>query len=375
MKIGLLGCGVVGREVLRIIDILNATTMSDIEITKILEKRVLCETRITNNIDDIINDHSIDTVVEVMGGIHPAYEFICAALKAKKNVVSANKAVIAKYFKEFNQLALDNHVQFKIEASVGGGIPWIKELQRILRMDVISSFSGIMNGTTNYILDNMHKNEVDFDDVLKKAQELGYAEADPTADIEGYDIRNKVAITASIAYKGQLNVEDIPTIGISKIKKVDIDYFKKHGVTCKLLGSSKNNGTSISLFVCPTLTTNIEGYVESNLNITSCTSNYLGKVQLIGQGAGGAPTASAIVSDCLDIYENIHTPFHLEKELIIDNNEQYHFYVRCNPIDFNEELAITYEKDDTYVYMKTKLMSINDVLSYYKDKDCFIAIY
>lgn len=375
MKIGLLGCGVVGREVLRIIDILNATTMSDIEIKKILEKRTLCETRITNNIDDIINDHSIDTVIEVMGGIHPAYEFICAALKANKNVVSANKAVIAKYFKEFNQLALDNHVQFKIEASVGGGIPWIKELQRILRMDEISSFNGIMNGTTNYILDNMHKNEVDFDDVLKKAQELGYAEADPTADIEGYDIRNKVAITASIAYKGHLNVEDIPTIGISKIKKVDIDYFKKHGVTCKLLGSSKNNGNSISLFVCPTLTTNIERYVESNLNITSCTSNYLGKVQLIGQGAGGAPTASAIVSDCLDIYENIYTPFDLEKELIIDNNEHYHFYVRCNLIDFNEELTITYEKDNNYVYMKTKLMSINDVLSYYKDKDCFIAIY
>ena len=375
MKIGLLGCGVVGSEVLRIIDILNATTMSDIEITKILEKRVLCETRITNNIDDILNDNSIDTVVEVMGGIHPAYEYICAALKAKKNVVSANKAVIAKYFKEFNDLALENNVSFKIEASVGGGIPWIKELQRILRMDKISSFYGIMNGTTNYILDNMHKNEVDFDEVLKKAQELGYAEADPTADIEGYDIKNKVAITASIAYKGYLNVDDIPTIGISKIKKVDIDYFKENGVTCKLLGNSKNNGNTISLFVCPTLTNNIEGYVESNLNITACTSNYLGTIQLIGQGAGGAPTASAIVSDCLDIYENINTPFNLEKELIIDNSDKYHFYVRCNHTDFNEELSISYEKDDNYTYMKTKLMSIHEILTYYKDKDCFIAIY
>ena len=375
MKIGLLGCGVVGSEVLRIIDILNATTSIDVEITKILERKVLCDSRITKNIDDILNDESIDTVVEVMGGIHPAYEFICAALKAKKNVVSANKAVIAKYFKEFNDLALENNVCFKIEASVGGGIPWVKELQRILRMDKISSFYGIMNGTTNYILDNMHKNEVDFDEVLKKAQELGYAEADPSADIEGYDIKNKVCITASIAYQGHLNVDDIPTIGISKIKKVDIDYFKKNGYTCKLLGKSKNNGDSISLFVCPTLTKNIEGYVESNLNITACTSNYLGTIQLIGQGAGGAPTASAIVSDCLDIYENNDTPFNLEKELIINNADTYHFYIRCNQDDFNEAFAISYEKDNHYVYMKTKLMTIDDICTYYKDKDCFIAIY
>ena len=375
MKIALLGCGVVGSEVLRIIDILHATTYRDIEITKILEKRVLCESRIINNFDEILFDDTIDTVVEVMGGLHPAYEFICASLKAKKNVVSANKAVIAKYFKEFNELALENNASFMIEASVGGGIPWIQELQRILRMDKISSFSGIMNGTTNYILDNMHKNEVDFDEVLKKAQQLGYAESDPTADIEGFDIRNKVAITASIAYKGYLDVDKIPTIGISKIKKVDIDYFKKHGFTCKLLGKSNDYGNHISLFVCPTLTKQIEGHVESNLNITSCTSNYLGRVQLIGQGAGGAPTASAIVSDILDIYENSSSQFNLEKELIINNSELYHFYIRCNQDDFNEELTISFEFDDNYVYIKTKQMTINEILDIYQNKDCFIAIY
>lgn len=371
MNIGILGYGVVGSEVVHIIDSLD----TPINITKLLDLKTVNDQRHTTDFNDILNDSTIDTIVEVMGGIHPAYEFICAALKAKKNVISANKAVIARYFKEFNDLALENHVSFRIEASVAGGIPWIKELQRVLRMDAIQQFSGILNGTTNYILDMMHTNELNFDVALKDAQAKGYAESDPTSDIEGYDIQNKAAITASIAYKGYLDVDDIPVVGISKIKKEDIDYFKSKGLICKLLASSINYGDSISLYICPTCTTSIESNIDTNLNITTCKTYNLGTLRMIGQGAGGRPTASAIVSDIIDIYEKIDTPFELNQSLIIDNSrEKMHFYIRVNPNDFNEDICLSYEEDETYIYMKTKPLTLNECFDLFKEKDCFIAI-
>ena len=373
MNIGLLGCGVVGSEVLRIVDTLN---MSSMKITKILDLKPKNDTRFTNKFEDILNDETIDTVVEVMGGIHPAYEFICACLKAKKNVVSANKAVIARYFKEFMDLAKENGVSFRLEASVAGGIPWIKELQRVLRMDNVIEFSGILNGTTNYILDKMHTQNASFDAVLKDAQMKGYAESDPTSDIEGYDIQNKMCISSSIAYKGYVNVDEIPTFGISKIKKEDIDYFKSKGLICKLLGQSKNYGDCISVFVCPVCTTSIEGHVDTNLNITTCVTQHLGTLRMIGQGAGGSPTASAVVSDCLDVYEKVDKPFEFNQTLVVDNNkEDYHFYVRINKDEFMEDICLSYEEDDTYVYMKTKRMTIVDLFNRIDNKDCFIAIW
>ncbi|MGN1342960.1 MAG: homoserine dehydrogenase [Traorella sp.] len=373
MKLAILGCGVVGSEVIRIIDNLEVYQDS-ITIKKIFDKKPICDSRYTYQFKDILEDSEIDTIIETMGGLHPAYEFICASLKAHKNVVSANKAVIATYFKEFNDLAIENHVHFKIEASVGGGIPWIKELQRILRFDHILSFNGIMNGTTNFILDEMHQKDSDFDDILKEAQAKGYAEKDPSTDIEGYDIRNKCAITASIAYQGYLNVHDIPTLGISNIKKEDVQYFKSKGYICKLMGNSKSFDDSISLYVCPILTKNIEGHIHQNLNITSYTSTNLGKLQMIGQGAGGSPTASAIVSDIFDIYQNINQPFNLDKELSIQNNEQFHFYIRL-PLNnhLQQDIALSYERDDTYTYLKTKKMTINEIMEY-KQQDSFIAI-
>lgn len=372
MNIGLLGCGVVGSEVLRIVDSLNMPTL---KITKILDLKPKSDSRFTNKFEDILNDETIDTVVEVMGGIHPAYEFISACLKAKKNVVSANKAVIARYFKEFTDLAKENGVSFRLEASVAGGIPWIKELQRVLRMDNIIEFSGILNGTTNYILDKMHTQNASFDVVLKDAQMKGYAESDPTSDIEGYDIRNKMCISSSIAYKGYVNVEDIPTFGISKIKKEDIDYFKSKGYICKLLGKSVNYGDCISVFVCPVCTTSIEGHVDTNLNITTCVTQNLGTLRMIGQGAGGSPTASAVVSDLIDICEQVDKPFELNQPLVVDNSkEEYHFYVRVNKNELMDDICLSYEEDDTYIYMKSRKMTIVDLLNHIEGKDCFIAI-
>lgn len=371
MKIGLLGCGVVGKEVLKMID---AMPSEKAEVVRILTRNKRHEPRFTTDFNDLMND-DIDTIIEVMGGLHPAYEYIKASLNAKKNVISANKAVIAKYFKEFADLAIENEVSFKIEASVGGGIPWIRELQRIKRMDTIQQFSGIFNGTTNYILDRMHQYELSFETALMDAQKKGYAESDPSSDIDGFDIQNKCAISASVAYDTFIDVDKIPVFGIASILKEDIDYFKSKNLVCKLMGFSRHYGSSISLYVCPVCVNGLMAHVGDNLNIASCTSQQLGKLEMIGQGAGGSPTATAVISDLLDLFENNTTPFLFHHSLDIDNSKElHHFYLRERIEDFHEELALSYEKDETYIYMKTKRMTLNELLSIVSSKDVFLAL-
>lgn len=371
MKIGLLGCGVVGKEVLKMID---AMSSEKVEVVRILTRNKRHEPRFTTDFNDLMND-DIDTIIEVMGGLHPAYEYIKASLKAKKNVISANKAVIAKHFKEFADLAIENEVSFKIEASVGGGIPWIRELQRVKRMDTIQQFSGIFNGTTNYILDKMHQYGLSFETALMDAQKKGYAESDPSSDIDGFDIQNKCAISASVAYDTFIDVDKIPVFGIASILKEDIDYFKSKKLVCKLMGFSKHYGSSISLYVCPICVNGLMAHVGDNLNIASCTSQHLGKLEMIGQGAGGSPTATAVISDLLDLFENNTTPFLFHHSLDIDNSKElHHFYLRERIEDFHEELALSYEKDETYIYMKTKRMTLNELLSIVSSKDVFLAL-
>lgn len=371
MKIGLLGCGVVGKEVLKMID---AMPSEKVEVVRILTRNKRHELRFTTDFNDLMND-DIDTIIEVMGGLHPAYEYIKASLNAKKNVISANKAVIAKHFKEFADLAIENEVSFKIEASVGGGIPWIRELQRIKRMDTIQQFSGIFNGTTNYILDRMHQYELSFETALMDAQKKGYAESDPSSDIDGFDIQNKCAISASVAYDTIIDVDKIPVFGIASILKEDIDYFKSKNLVCKLMGFSRHYGSSISLYVCPVCLNGLMAHVGDNLNIASCTSQQLGKLEMIGQGAGGSPTATAVISDLLDLFENNTIPFLFHHSLDIDNSKElHHFYLRQRIEDFHEELALSYEKDETYIYMKTKRMTLNELLSIVSSKDVFLAL-
>ena len=371
MKIGLLGCGVVGKEVLKMID---AMPSEKVEVVRILTRNKRHELRFTTDFNDLMND-DIDTIIEVMGGLHPAYEYIKASLNAKKNVISANKAVIAKHFKEFADLAIENEVSFKIEASVGGGIPWIRELQRIKRMDTIQQFSGIFNGTTNYILDRMHQYELSFETALMDAQKKGYAENDPSSDIDGFDIQNKCAISASVAYDTFIDVDKIPVFGIASILKEDIDYFKSKNLVCKLMGFSRHYGSSISLYVCPVCVNGPMAHVGDNLNIASCTSQQLGKLEMIGQGAGGSPTATAVISDLLDLFENNTIPFLFHHSLDIDNSKElHHFYLRERIEDFHEELALSYEKDETYIYMKTKRMTLNELLSIVSSKDVFLAL-
>ena len=250
MKLGLLGFGVVGGGVYE-----WCKERSDLQVTRVLVRSDKPEIAhlSTQEFAEILNDTTIDTVVECMGGLHPAYEYVSAALKAGKHVVTANKALIAAYYQELVALAEANGVALRCTAAVGGGIPWLINLERCKRLDTIGELGGIMNGTSNYILDAMQRNGDDFDVVLKKAQELGYAEADPSADIDGDDIRRKLVISADIAFGTVLDEETIPTCGIRYITKADIERFKAHGFACKLLAKAEKTETGICAYIEPTL--------------------------------------------------------------------------------------------------------------------------
>ena len=239
MKIALLGFGVVGGGVWEMLK-----GRSDLEITAVLTRRERPELgdKAVYSIDAIVNDPSIELVVEVMGGLSPAYEYVSAALKAGKHVVTANKALVAAYYKELTALAKENGVALRCTAAVGGGIPWLTSLERVCRLDKVLAISGILNGTTNYILDVMTREGKDFADVLSAAQELGYAEADPTADIDGWDIRRKLVISANIAFGISVQEEAIPMAGIRGITAEDIQAFTEAGLVCRMIASAAAQG-------------------------------------------------------------------------------------------------------------------------------------
>lgn len=224
MNIGLLGFGVVGGGVLEL-----TQSRSDIAVSRVLlrsPKAGLPEGLATYDFNDILTDNAIDTVVEVMGGLHPAYEYVSATMERGKNVVTANKALIAAYYPELTALAREKGVALRCTAAVGGGIPWLVNLARVKRLDTVGAVGGIMNGTTNFIMDAMHKSPVDFPAILKEAQDLGYAEADPSADIDGDDIRRKLCISANIAFDAVLEETAIPTFGIRTVTAEDIAAFR-----------------------------------------------------------------------------------------------------------------------------------------------------
>lgn len=333
-KIALLGYGVVGKGAYDIID-----KRDDMEVARVLVRREIDEIAAisTTDIADIVSDPSIDTVVEVMGGVHPAFEYISAALRAGKNVVTANKAVISACYRELTALAAENGVALRCTAAVGGGIPWLINLERCCRIDTVTEVSGIMNGTTNYIMDAMHRAPVAFADILKKAQELGYAEADPSADIDGDDIRRKLTISANIAFGALLNEEDIPMFGIRTVTDGDIAAFQREGYVCKLIATARHTESGVAAWLEPTLVDAhaLEAAVPANYNLISFRSEYLGRQSYYGQGAGRYPTASNVVQDCVDIAYG-KKAFYADKSQPMqpDNSGVEHgYYVRCAVTD------------------------------------------
>ena len=369
MKIAILGFGTVGSGVYEI-----AKNLKNIEVKKVLEKDLNKINIATDNYDEIINDKEIELVVECMGGLHPAYEFIMQALKSKKSVVSANKAVIAKYLDEFLQAAKENNVEFRFEASVGGGIPCLAGIQKIRRVENIDKFYGIFNGTSNFILDNMYRFENEFFTTLKTAQELGYAEADPSADIDGYDVTNKVIISSALAYDGFIKNE-FPCFTMRNITKEDILYFKKKGLIAKYIGEATTVGNEYEASVMLNLfpTNALEGNVLSNYNIITVQSHTMGEVKFYGQGAGKLPTANAIIQDILDIQANISfNPISIEKKYSYSAKLFKHRYV----LRSNEELKGEFdkiEKDGNNFYHYTKEITQADLLKVIEGKDCLVT--
>ncbi|QQS86975.1 homoserine dehydrogenase [Fusobacterium canifelinum] len=369
MKIAILGFGTVGSGVYEI-----TKTLENIEVKKVLEKDLSKINIATDNYDEIINDKEIELVVECMGGLHPAYEFIMKALQNKKSVVSANKAVIAKYLDEFLKTARENKVEFRFEASVGGGIPCLAGIQKIRRVENIDKFYGIFNGTSNFILDNMYRFENEFFTTLKNAQELGYAEADPSADIDGYDVTNKVIISFALAYDGFIK-NDFPCFTLRNITKEDIIYFKKQGYIAKYIGEARTKANEYEASVMLNLfpINALEGNVLSNYNIVTVQSYTMGEVKFYGQGAGKLPTANAIIQDILDTQEKISfNPISIEKKYTYSSALFKHKYV----IRSNEELKGDFEKvdkDGKNFYHYTKEISQADLLKLVDGKDYLVT--
>lgn len=334
MNIGLLGFGVVGRGVYE-----QIKKRSDLHVSRVLVRRDIPEIAAisTRDFQDIVTDSSIHTVVEVLGGLHPAYEYICAALRAGKHVVTANKAVVSAYYQELTALARENGVALRCTAAVGGGIPWLVNLERCCRLDTVDEVCGIMNGTSNYIMDAMHKSPVNFDEILCKAQELGYAEADPSADIDGDDIRRKLVISANIAFTTLLREEDVPMFGIRTVTDRDIAAFKERGYVCKLIATARRTPEGVAAWLEPTLVSNnsLEAAVPANYNLISFHSQYLGHQSYFGQGAGRFPTASNVTQDCLDILGGKTAFYALEGEATALHNDtvRHAYYVRTTCAD------------------------------------------
>lgn len=342
-KIALLGYGTIGSgvaEVLRINKESIAKKAGDqIEIKYILDLRKFPgdpnEDKIVHDYDVILNDSEIAVVVEAMGGVEPAYTFTKNALLAGKSVATSNKALVAKHGAELIALAGEKNLNFLFEASVGGGIPIIRPLISCLTADVVEEITGILNGTTNYMMTKMSEEGSEFEDVLKDAQQKGYAEADPTADIEGHDACRKIAILTSLVSGQQVDFEDIHCEGITKISATDIKYAKALGRSIKLLASSRLVDGKYCALVAPfMLPVEHPLYPVSDVfNAVFVHGNVLGDAMFYGSGAGKLPTASAVVADIVDIVK--HTGKHVwidweqEKlELADYKDAEYRFFVR-----------------------------------------------
>ena len=310
INVSVLGYGTVGSGVFDIIRENNAMIAKRIG-DEICTKYVLdlrdfpgdpVEEVLVHDFEVIKNDPEVHVVVETMGGLHPAYEFVKASLEAGKSVCTSNKALVADFGPELIQIAKDHNVSFLFEASVGGGIPIIRPLQSSLNPDEILEISGILNGTTNFILTEMTNKGADFDTVLKEAQQLGYAEADPTADVEGYDACRKIAILSSLISGQQVDFEDIYCEGITKITVEDMKYAKAMGQMIKLLAVSRKVDGSFYAMVSPVLVGPSDPLYSVNgvFNAIFVHGNVLGDAMFYGSGAGKLPTASAVVADVVD---------------------------------------------------------------------------
>ena len=316
IQIAVLGYGTVGSGVVEVIDTnhasINKKAGEDIEIKYVLDLREFpgdpVEKKLVHDFETIINDPDVRIIVETMGGVNPAYEFTKRALLAGKSVCTSNKELVAKHGPELLEIAKARDINYLFEASCGGGIPIIRPLNSSLTADEIDEITGILNGTTNYILSKMASDGSGFDEALKEAQEKGYAERNPEADVEGYDACRKIAILSSLAFGCHVDFEDIYTEGITRITATDIKYAQAIGTSIKLLATSRKIGDGFYAMVSPVMidSNNPLFSVQGVFNAIFIHGNVLGDAMFYGSGAGKLPTASAVVADVVDCAKHLH---------------------------------------------------------------------
>ena len=316
IQIAVLGYGTVGSGVVEVIDTnhasINKKAGEDIEIKYVLDLREFpgdpVEKKLVHDFETIINDPDVRIIVETMGGVNPAYEFTKRALLAGKSVCTSNKELVAKHGPELLEIVKARDINYLFEASCGGGIPIIRPLNSSLTADEIDEITGILNGTTNYILSKMASDGSGFDEALKEAQEKGYAERNPEADVEGYDACRKIAILSSLAFGCHVDFEDIYTEGITRITATDIKYAQAIGTSIKLLATSRKIGDGFYAMVSPVMidSNNPLFSVQGVFNAIFIHGNVLGDAMFYGSGAGKLPTASAVVADVVDCAKHLH---------------------------------------------------------------------
>ena len=327
MKIGLLGFGVVGRGVYDL-----TAEHDDIKVAKVvcLEDVSLPDAEVTRDFQSVLNDPTIDTVVECMGGLHPAYEFVRAAMEAGKNIVTSNKALVAHFYDELIPLAEQKGLLFRCTAACGGGIGWLSELERARRIQKIETVGGIMNGTCNYILDSMTRLGLTYEDALSQAQALGYAEANPSTDVDGIDTLHKLILSANVAFGISVDQESVPAAGIRHITAKDVATFKEHGLVCKLVSTGIMENGKLAAFVQPRLFDGgePEAAVSANYNLITLVGSASGRMSFYGQGAGRYPTAYNVMQDCADVLrgKGYYSPY--GGKVRADNSKLMRYYVR-----------------------------------------------
>ncbi len=374
--VAVLGHGVVGSGVLEVMlnnnDSINKRAQETLAVKHILDIRdfedLEYKNLFTKNFDDIINDDEVKIIVEVMGGITPAYDYVKASLLAGKSVVTSNKELVATKGDELIDIAKKNNVNFFFEASVGGGVPIIRPITQCLAANEVSEIAGILNGTTNFILTKMIREKMEFSAALALAQELGYAERDPSADVDGHDACRKICILADLVYGRHVNPNLVKTQGITKISLTDVDYAKAWGGVIKLIGNVKKleNG-KINIFVAPMFIqkdSQLAG-VDDVFNGILVRGDATGDVVFYGKGAGKLPTASAVVADVIDCVKHFEKRKNVywdkEVENYIDYSAKHSFFIRA--ISNNKEEMINEIKAEfaDCEFLQVKKPSDNEV--------------
>lgn len=377
INISVLGYGTVGSGVVEVLNTnqesINKKAGNEINVKYVLDLRDFegdpIQEKVVHDYNVIVNDPDVQIIVETMGGTNPAYQFVKEALEKGKSVCTSNKELVAKHGAELLEIARTNKVNFLFEASVGGGIPIIRPLNQSLTADEIEEITGILNGTTNYILTKMSTEGSDFDTVLKDAQAKGYAERNPEADVEGYDACRKIAILTSLAYGMQVDYEDIYTEGITKITDKDITYAKALNASIKIFGTSKKVDDKVYAMVAPMMIDSTHPLYSVNdvFNGIFVRGNLLGDVMFYGKGAGKLPTASAVVADVVDAAKhlgtNIMTIWSSKKlELACIDEASQKFFVRLSG-----------SKEENESKVKAAFGAVKEVKAGFGDEYAFIT--